>query len=108
MEIAAVVRRITDTVMADGTMVTAICMDVREAAMVGLQEELIVTDSCQSKMGVCMKVKYIGISDSSLTNGKPYDVIEIERGLYRIIDETGEDFLFWPDEFIAVNEFEEE
>ena len=46
-----------------------------------------------------MKVKYIGDTDASLTTGKVYEVISIERGLYRIIDDTEEDFLFWPDEF---------
>lgn len=46
-----------------------------------------------------MKVKYIGESDASLTNGKEYEVLAVEEGLYRIVDNTEEDFLFWPDEF---------
>lgn len=49
-----------------------------------------------------MKVKYIGKSDASLRNGKIYEVTSIERTLYRIVDETGEDFLFSPDEFEIV------
>ena len=51
-----------------------------------------------------MKVKYIGETDSSLTNGKIYDVISIERGSYRIVDDTDEDFLFNRNEFEIVDE----
>ena len=48
-----------------------------------------------------MIVKYIGISDSlMLLNGKKYKVINVERGWFRIIDETGEDYLYPPDLFI--------
>lgn len=46
-----------------------------------------------------MKVKYINETDISLTNGKIYDVIAIEKGWYRIVDDTDEDYLFSPDEF---------
>lgn len=46
-----------------------------------------------------MIVKYTGESDVSLTNGKSYEIISIESGLYRIIDDTGEDYLFYPEEF---------
>lgn len=39
-----------------------------------------------------MKVKFIGESDPfALINGKIYDVISVEKGWYRIIDETGAD-----------------
>lgn len=51
-----------------------------------------------------MKVKYINESDASLTNGKIYDVISIEKTCYRIIDDTNEDFLFYPEEFEIVEE----
>lgn len=54
-----------------------------------------------------MKVKYIGEDDPlELLNGKIYDVIEIDdiSGWYRIIDETGEDFLFDPEDFEIVSE----
>lgn len=51
-----------------------------------------------------MKVKYINQTDASLKNGKIYDVISIELGDYRIVDETGEDFLFNPEEFEIVEE----
>ena len=51
-----------------------------------------------------MIVKYIGISDSlMLLNGKKYKVINVERGWFRIIDETGEDYLYPPDLFTIEN-----
>ena len=46
-----------------------------------------------------MKVRYINESDISLTKGKIYDVIGIENGMYRIVDDTDEDYLFYPEEF---------
>lgn len=46
-----------------------------------------------------MKVKYVGKSSVSLTNGKIYDVISIENNCYRIVDDTDEDYLFLPDDF---------
>lgn len=46
-----------------------------------------------------MKVKYLKKSNVSLTNGKIYDVLSVENGCYRIIDDTGEDYIFMPDEF---------
>lgn len=49
-----------------------------------------------------MEVKYIGKSGISLTNGKIYEVLAIEDGLYRIIDDTEEDYLFYPEEFEMV------
>lgn len=49
-----------------------------------------------------MKVKYLGESGLSLTNGKIYTVIAIEKEWYRIIDNTGEDYLYSPDEFSVV------
>lgn len=49
-----------------------------------------------------MKVKYIGKSNVSLTNGKVYDVLSVEKGWYRIIDDTDEDYLFSPEQFEIV------
>ena len=49
-----------------------------------------------------MKIKYIGESCVSLTHGKVYEVMCIEETLYRIIDDTEEDYLFWPEEFEIV------
>lgn len=42
-----------------------------------------------------IKLKYVGDSFGvdSLTNGKIYDAIE-EDGLYRVIDDSGEDYLY--------------
>ncbi len=42
------------------------------------------------------KVKYIGKSFgvASLTNGKVYDVIEIDKPFLRIIDDSGEGYLY--------------
>ncbi len=51
-----------------------------------------------------MKVRYIGESDLSLTNGKIYTVISIEKDWYRIIDNTNDDYLFSPEEFEIVND----
>jgi hypothetical protein len=43
-----------------------------------------------------LKVKYIGKSFGveSLTNGKIYECIGIEDGMLRIIDDSGEDYLY--------------
>ena len=49
-----------------------------------------------------MKVRYINESGVSMTKGKIYDVIAVENGLYRIVDDTGEDYLFYPEEFEVV------
>jgi hypothetical protein len=50
-----------------------------------------------------MIIKYIGkTSPLELTNGEVYTVISIEHGWYRIIDDTGEDYLFPPQFFEVV------
>lgn len=46
-----------------------------------------------------MKVKFKGKSSVSLTNGKEYDVISVEKGWFRIVDNTDDDYLFSPDQF---------
>lgn len=60
-----------------------------------------------------MKVRYIGdyYDNTSLIKGKAYDVISIENGMYRIIDEEGYDedeelqgYLYFPDDFEIVEE----
>ncbi len=52
-----------------------------------------------------MKVKYLGESDPlELINGKIYDVISVEKGWYRIVDETKEDYLYPPQAFEIVEE----
>lgn len=51
-----------------------------------------------------MKVKYIGeTSPFELTNGKVYDVLDIEEDeFYRIVDDTGEDYLYFIEDFEIV------
>ena len=50
-----------------------------------------------------MKVKWLCKTDFLvLTNNKIYDVISIERGWYRIIDDSGDDYLYPPDMFEIV------
>ena len=49
-----------------------------------------------------MKVKYIGDTDVSLTNGKIYSVIAEEGNMYRIVDDTEEDYLFQKEEFEVI------
>lgn len=51
-----------------------------------------------------MKVRYTGETDLSLTNGKIYDVISIEEGMYRIVDDSKEDYLFYEEEFEVIEE----
>lgn len=46
-----------------------------------------------------MKVKYSGESSVSLTHGMTYNVVGIESNWFRIVDNTGEDYLFCPEEF---------
>ena len=56
-----------------------------------------------------MKVKYVVESDPlELLNGKIYDVIEIDEvlGWYRIVDETGEDYLYPAEDFEIIKETE--
>lgn len=49
-----------------------------------------------------MKVKYKGETNVSLTKGKVYEVLSIEKNCYRIIDDTDEDYLFSSDEFEVI------
>ena len=49
-----------------------------------------------------MIVKYTGSSCVSLTTGKDYVVLAIEHGWLKIIDDTGDDYLFSPDEFEVI------
>jgi len=46
-----------------------------------------------------MKVKYIKESNISLTKDQIYEVISVEKGCYRIIDDTLEDYLFSTEDF---------
>ncbi|ALS27186.1 hypothetical protein IJ21_17850 [Paenibacillus sp. 32O-W] len=50
-----------------------------------------------------MIVRYLGKgSPMTLKHGKLYRVDGIEKGWYRIVDESGEDYLYPPDEFEVV------
>ena len=52
-----------------------------------------------------MKIKYCGeTSPLELKKGRIYDVIAIEKGWYRIVDDSGEDYLYPPQIFEQVNE----
>ena len=51
-----------------------------------------------------MKVKYIRKSNVSLTENKIYDVLSVEKGCYRIIDDTSEDYLFSPEHFAIIDD----
>lgn len=52
-----------------------------------------------------MKVKYLGKTELLiLTNSKVYEVISVEKGWYRIIDESGEDYLYPPEQFEIIEE----
>lgn len=51
-----------------------------------------------------MRKKYIGITDEfSIINGKVYEILGLSRGWYRIVDESGEDYLYPPQFFVDEN-----
>ena len=50
-----------------------------------------------------MKVKYIKDTVSlCLTKDKIYEVLSVERGWYRVVDDTDEDYLYPPEVFEVV------
>ena len=50
-----------------------------------------------------MKVRYMGeTSFLELTHDKVYDVISIEKGWYRLVDDSDEDYLYSPEDFEVV------
>lgn len=49
-----------------------------------------------------MKVKFKGKSTVSLTKDKIYEVLSVEETWYRIVDDTGEDYLFSPELFETI------
>jgi len=52
-----------------------------------------------------VKVKFVGKDDPlMLLHDKEYDVIAIEKEWYRIVDETGEDYLYPPELFEIIQE----
>lgn len=54
-----------------------------------------------------MKVRFIGESDPfCFIKGKEYEVVGTSHGYLRVVDETGEDYLYSPDVFEHVEEKE--
>lgn len=52
-----------------------------------------------------LKVRYIGKTDYLvLTHGKVYTVLSIEKGWYRIVDDSAEDYLYPPELFEIVGD----
>jgi hypothetical protein len=52
-----------------------------------------------------MKVRYVKNTISlCLTQNKVYEVLSVERGWYRIVDDSGEDYLYPPEHFETVRE----
>ena len=52
-----------------------------------------------------MKVKYVKKTIAlSLTENKIYDVLSTEKGWYRIVDDSGEDYLYPPEQFEVFEE----
>ena len=59
-----------------------------------------------------LKIKYVGEREVDIPNSyvifmdvipnKIYEVLSVERGFYRIIDESGEDYLYPPEKFEIV------
>ena len=55
--------------------------------------------------GGWMKVKSIVPTEFLvMTKGKVYDVLAVEKGWYRIIDDSGEDYIYPPEMFEIVEE----
>ena len=51
-----------------------------------------------------MKVKWNGETEPLvLTKDKVHDVISVEKGWYRIVDDSGEDYLYPPEKFEVVS-----
>ena len=52
-----------------------------------------------------MKIKWKGKTEFlSLTHGKIYDVLSVEKEWYRINDDSGESYLYPPEQFEVVGE----
>ncbi len=50
-----------------------------------------------------MKIRFLGeTSFLELTHDKVYDVLSIEKGWYRIVDDSDEDYLYPPEDFEVV------
>ena len=50
-----------------------------------------------------MRVRYLGeTSFLEMTHNKVYEVVSIEKGWYRLVDDSVEDYLYPPDELEVV------
>ena len=50
-----------------------------------------------------MKVRWLGPTDFLvLTHNKIYTVLSVEKGWYRIVDDSGEDYLYPPQMFETI------
>lgn len=56
-----------------------------------------------------MKAIWMGPTEFlMLTNGREYEVLSVEKGWYRVVDDSGEDYLYPPEGFRIVSESEAE
>lgn len=52
-----------------------------------------------------MKVKFLGKTEFLvLTHGRVYEVLSVEKGFYRIVDDSGDDYLYPPEYFEIIEE----
>ena len=52
-----------------------------------------------------MKVRWNGKTEwLMLTTGKVYTVVSVEKGWYRIVDDSGEDYPYPPEKFTIVED----
>lgn len=52
-----------------------------------------------------MKVKWKGKTEFlMLTHDKIYEVMSVEKGWYRVVDDSGEDYLYPPGQFEVIEE----
>ena len=52
-----------------------------------------------------MRVRYKGKTEFLvLTHNRVYTVLSIEKGWYRVVDDSGEDYLYSPERFEVVEE----
>ena len=52
-----------------------------------------------------MKIRYKGKTETLvLTNGKLYEVMSVEKGWYRLKDDSGDDYLYPPTYFEVVGD----
>ena len=52
-----------------------------------------------------MKVRWEGKTEFLvLTNGKIYTVLSVEKGWYRVVDDSGSDYLYPPKNFTVIEE----